>query len=172
MLGRFYAICNCCKCCCGAMQAHLNGVPMLASSGYVASRTRPLHRLRRVPRRLPVRRARRPGWRARVDWDGAWAAASAPTPAARTPWRLSATNGRACRLSCEALLADAGVELRGGMIKMNDDPLPPLLLTSDAGELRAQHPQGPRAAHPPRYDRGQRLPTRRRPRPRGAAPWN
>ena len=36
MLGRFYAICNCCACCCGAMQARRNGVPMLASSGYVA----------------------------------------------------------------------------------------------------------------------------------------
>jgi ferredoxin len=34
MLGRFYAICNCCTCCCGAMQAHCNGTPMLASSGY------------------------------------------------------------------------------------------------------------------------------------------
>jgi Pyruvate/2-oxoacid:ferredoxin oxidoreductase delta subunit len=37
MLGRFYAICNCCSCCCGAMQAHRNGNPMLASSGYVSS---------------------------------------------------------------------------------------------------------------------------------------
>ncbi len=36
MLGRFYAICNCCSCCCGAMQAHRNGVPMLAASGYVS----------------------------------------------------------------------------------------------------------------------------------------
>lgn len=36
MLGRFYAICNCCTCCCGAMQAWRNGVPMLASSGYVS----------------------------------------------------------------------------------------------------------------------------------------
>jgi heterodisulfide reductase subunit A-like polyferredoxin len=36
MLGRFYAICNCCSCCCGAMQAHQNATPMLASSGYVA----------------------------------------------------------------------------------------------------------------------------------------
>lgn len=36
MLGRFYAICNCCACCCGALQAHQNGTPMLASSGYVA----------------------------------------------------------------------------------------------------------------------------------------
>jgi len=36
MLERFYAICNCCKCCCGAMKAHQNGIPMLASSGYVA----------------------------------------------------------------------------------------------------------------------------------------
>ena len=34
MLGRFYAICNCCPCCCGAMQAHRHGIPMLASSGY------------------------------------------------------------------------------------------------------------------------------------------
>ncbi len=36
MLGRFYAICNCCACCCGAMQAMRNGVPMLAASGYVS----------------------------------------------------------------------------------------------------------------------------------------
>jgi Pyruvate/2-oxoacid:ferredoxin oxidoreductase delta subunit len=36
MLNRFYAICNCCRCCCGAMQAHHNGTPMLASSGYVS----------------------------------------------------------------------------------------------------------------------------------------
>jgi Pyruvate/2-oxoacid:ferredoxin oxidoreductase delta subunit len=36
MLGRFYAICNCCACCCGAMQSQRNGTPMLASSGYVA----------------------------------------------------------------------------------------------------------------------------------------
>lgn len=36
MLGRFYAICNCCSCCCGAMQAQRNGVPMLAPSGYRA----------------------------------------------------------------------------------------------------------------------------------------
>ena len=35
MLDRFYAICNCCSCCCGAMQAHRNGTPMLASSGFV-----------------------------------------------------------------------------------------------------------------------------------------
>jgi hypothetical protein len=37
MLNRFYAICNCCACCCGAMQAQRSGVPMLASSGYVAA---------------------------------------------------------------------------------------------------------------------------------------
>ena len=36
MLDRFYAICNCCECCCGAMQAQRNGVQMLASSGYVS----------------------------------------------------------------------------------------------------------------------------------------
>ncbi|MDI6697137.1 MAG: 4Fe-4S binding protein [Anaerolineales bacterium] len=35
MLGRFYAICNCCACCCGAMQAQRNGTPMLAPSGFV-----------------------------------------------------------------------------------------------------------------------------------------
>jgi ferredoxin len=36
MLGRFYAICNCCACCCGAMHAHQRGTPMLVSSGYVS----------------------------------------------------------------------------------------------------------------------------------------
>ena len=36
MLGRFYAICNCCSCCCGAMKSFRGGTPMLASSGYVA----------------------------------------------------------------------------------------------------------------------------------------
>lgn len=36
MLERFYAICNCCECCCGAMNAHRTGTPMLASSGYIA----------------------------------------------------------------------------------------------------------------------------------------
>jgi Pyruvate/2-oxoacid:ferredoxin oxidoreductase delta subunit len=34
---RFYAICNCCKCCCGGLEAMTKyGVPMVASSGYVA----------------------------------------------------------------------------------------------------------------------------------------
>jgi ferredoxin len=36
MLGRFYAICNCCSCCCGAMQAVRRGNPMIANSGYVS----------------------------------------------------------------------------------------------------------------------------------------
>jgi Pyruvate/2-oxoacid:ferredoxin oxidoreductase delta subunit len=36
MLERFYAICNCCECCCGAINSHKSGNPMLASSGYVA----------------------------------------------------------------------------------------------------------------------------------------
>ena len=36
MLGRFYAICNCCACCCGAMQAQQRGTPMLVSSGYIS----------------------------------------------------------------------------------------------------------------------------------------
>ena len=37
MLQRFYAICNCCSCCCGAFQAQRNGSPMLMYSGYTAS---------------------------------------------------------------------------------------------------------------------------------------
>ncbi len=36
MMGRFYAICNCCSCCCGAMKAHRHGLNMLCSSGYLA----------------------------------------------------------------------------------------------------------------------------------------
>jgi len=36
MLGRFYAICNCCACCCGAMQAQRKGIPMLISSGFIS----------------------------------------------------------------------------------------------------------------------------------------
>ncbi len=36
MLERFYAICNCCECCCAAIGSHKSGNPMLASSGYVA----------------------------------------------------------------------------------------------------------------------------------------
>jgi ferredoxin len=37
MLGRFYAICNCCSCCCGGISAMVDyGVPILAASGYVA----------------------------------------------------------------------------------------------------------------------------------------
>lgn len=35
VIGRFFAICNCCACCCGAMQAQRNGIPKLTSSGYV-----------------------------------------------------------------------------------------------------------------------------------------
>jgi ferredoxin len=35
---RFYAICNCCGCCCAAVEAMQKyGIPMIASSGYVAS---------------------------------------------------------------------------------------------------------------------------------------
>jgi ferredoxin len=37
LLGRFFAICNCCSCCCGAIQIHRNGIPMLAASGYVST---------------------------------------------------------------------------------------------------------------------------------------
>ena len=36
ILGRFYAICNCCSCCCGAMKAQRMGVNMLCPSGYLA----------------------------------------------------------------------------------------------------------------------------------------
>jgi ferredoxin len=36
-LNRFFAICNCCKCCCGGIDAMVNhGIPMMCSSGYVA----------------------------------------------------------------------------------------------------------------------------------------
>jgi NAD-dependent dihydropyrimidine dehydrogenase PreA subunit len=36
-LDRFYSICNCCKCCCGGIEAMTkHGVPMMISSGYVA----------------------------------------------------------------------------------------------------------------------------------------
>jgi len=42
LLGRFYAICNCCSCCCGAMEAQRNNNPMLCSSGYVAEIDREL----------------------------------------------------------------------------------------------------------------------------------
>ncbi len=37
MMGRFYAICNCCKCCCGGIAGMRRGISMMASSGYVAS---------------------------------------------------------------------------------------------------------------------------------------
>jgi ferredoxin len=34
---QFYAICNCCKCCCGGLEAMTrHGIPMVASSGFVA----------------------------------------------------------------------------------------------------------------------------------------
>ncbi|MEN8189219.1 MAG: 4Fe-4S binding protein [Thermodesulfobacteriota bacterium] len=36
-LNRFYAVCNCCSCCCGAIGAMKHGIPMLASSGFVAT---------------------------------------------------------------------------------------------------------------------------------------
>jgi Pyruvate/2-oxoacid:ferredoxin oxidoreductase delta subunit len=37
MGGRFYAICNCCKCCCGGISTMRdNGVPMMAAPGSVA----------------------------------------------------------------------------------------------------------------------------------------
>ena len=35
-LDRFYAICNCCPCCCGGIQAMRGNVPMVCASGYVA----------------------------------------------------------------------------------------------------------------------------------------
>jgi ferredoxin len=36
-LNRFYAICNCCKCCCGGIEAMVKrGAPMVIASGYVA----------------------------------------------------------------------------------------------------------------------------------------
>jgi heterodisulfide reductase subunit A-like polyferredoxin len=36
-LDRFYSICNCCKCCCGGIEAMVKyGSPVIASSGFVA----------------------------------------------------------------------------------------------------------------------------------------
>ncbi len=35
---RFFAICNCCKCCCGGIEAMVKyGAPTMVSSGYVAA---------------------------------------------------------------------------------------------------------------------------------------
>lgn len=42
ILGRFYAICNCCSCCCGGLAAMRSGVRMVASSGFVAEIDRDL----------------------------------------------------------------------------------------------------------------------------------
>lgn len=43
MQNRFYALCNCCKCCCGGVEAMTRyGIPMMASSGYVAALDRAL----------------------------------------------------------------------------------------------------------------------------------
>ncbi len=43
LLNRFYAICNCCKCCCGGIEAMTRyNIPMMASSGYVAAFDREL----------------------------------------------------------------------------------------------------------------------------------
>ncbi len=37
LMNRFYAICNCCKCCCGGIEAMAKyGIPMMTSSGYIA----------------------------------------------------------------------------------------------------------------------------------------
>jgi NAD-dependent dihydropyrimidine dehydrogenase PreA subunit len=37
LLDRFYSICNCCKCCCGGIEAMMKyGNPVVASSGYIA----------------------------------------------------------------------------------------------------------------------------------------
>lgn len=37
MLERFYAICNCCKCCCGGIECMTkHGVPMMTASGFLA----------------------------------------------------------------------------------------------------------------------------------------
>ena len=57
MLGRFYAICNCCSCCCGAMHAHRGGTPMLASSGYLPRRCGGLRAASRGCRSAPSRSA-------------------------------------------------------------------------------------------------------------------
>lgn len=42
MMDRFYAICNCCKCCCGGIAGMRRGFAMMTSSGYAASIDRSL----------------------------------------------------------------------------------------------------------------------------------
>lgn len=43
MLDRFYVICNCCKCCCGGIEAmNKHGVPLMTSSGFVAATNKDL----------------------------------------------------------------------------------------------------------------------------------
>ena len=43
MQNRFYSICNCCKCCCGGIEAMTKyGIPMMAASGYVTELDRDL----------------------------------------------------------------------------------------------------------------------------------
>lgn len=37
LAGRFWVICNCCRCCCMAMKSHFLSIPMIASSGYLCS---------------------------------------------------------------------------------------------------------------------------------------
>ena len=58
MLGRFYAICNCCECCCGAMQAHFQ---RRANAGVLRLRQRErrglVHWMWGMRRGMPVWRA-------------------------------------------------------------------------------------------------------------------
>ncbi len=42
LMGRFYAICNCCKCCCAGIRMMGQGMKLLVSSGYVAQIDREL----------------------------------------------------------------------------------------------------------------------------------
>ncbi len=109
MLGRFYAICNCCSCCCGAMQAHRNGVPMLAASGYVSQVDEDL-----APDAGSASRCvSSMRWRWTADgrswtWRSAWAAACAWITARRALWHWCArrAQGPAARY--------AGAPERGG----------------------------------------------------------
>ncbi len=114
MLGRFYAICNCCQCCCGAMQAHFNGVPMLASSGYVSQSDADLCigcgecvdacQFGALDVQDGV---------SRVDWDACMGCGVCVDACSQGALALVRDERKGMPLEMRALLADAGVELVG-----------------------------------------------------------
>jgi len=100
MLGRFYAICNCCACCCGAMHAHRNGTPMLAASGYVSQTRTPASDAACAPTIANLGHSRQrttsPLWTPTL----AWVAACASPSARKGPSCLYATRPTVSPLRC------------------------------------------------------------------------